>query len=210
MGVLVKLARLFLVVAFLGICATAARADDVDPKVVLQGCGGNSGTACDAVTITGQSISFSETFSCSTTCTAEEGIINGTGQNITQFSAALDTGINDTLVYSLGQGGLTGDCSLSGNILTCLGLTIVSQPTIEPEVYTTDSVVPCATAVPACIHYTGVNIVLNAGTNEGITNGETLSNNTFAVTPEPSSVLLLFSGIMVGLVGLKFRNSATS
>lgn len=186
-----KIFRFLVVVGFLAICASAARADGTDPVVTPSGCGGNSGKPCDAVTFTGAPVPVTETFTCASDgdCTADMGVVNESSSIVTEFTLAFAS-LGSTpanLTY-------TADCTSPG--FTCIQ---VSNTVIEVigTIYNGD---------PDCaVYYTGVNIELEGTTSEGLFTGAEVS--AIFSTPEPSSILLLLSGIMAGLVALKSRRN---
>lgn len=188
-----KIFRFLVVVGFLAICASAARADGTDPVVTPSGCGGNSGKPCDAVTFSGAPLTFTETFSTSacpegvTGACADMGVVNNSESIVTEFTLAFVPGSSD-------QGNYTADCSPE----TTPGFTCNNIATNVVQVIGTINFED-----PDCvIYYTGVNILLEGDASLA---GESVSV-TFS-TPEPSSILLLLSGIMAGLVALKSRRN---
>jgi hypothetical protein len=202
----VKFMRFLVVVGFLAICASAARADGVDPKVFTSGCG----TSCDAVVLTpgNTTVTVSETFSCDSSgnCTATDDVYNATGANINSFTMVFDT-LDGTLNYSCStmEEQLFTCSPVVGttNAFTFTGASVCSGNSDDYKIVEGVAVfTPDNDADDAC----GVVIGLTATTSEGISNNETVSS-TFATTPEPSSALLLLFGLMVGIVVLKFRGS---
>lgn len=215
-----KLIHLLVVVAFLGISASVARADGVDPIVTTKGCGGTTGTICDAVILgPGQtSATVSETFSCSgttsDTCLAAESVINDTGASITSFEltftgATTSGGSPLALVFSCStaEGQLFSCQSLGNNSFLFTGASLCSgspdtQDDIVDGVFTPDGDSDDGCGV--VIGLQGVNGVDPAPT---VLNGATVTAG-FA-TPEPSSALLLLFGLMGGLVSFKLlRNTS--
>lgn len=215
-----KLIRFLVVVGFLAICASAARADGVDPIITTRGCGGTS--PCDAVILgPGQTITtVSETFSCSgttsNTCTAMEAVINDTGASITSFELAFtgattSTGAPLSLIFSCDDAteGQLFSCQSLGNntFLFTAGSICTATPDTEDDII--DGVfVPDGDTDDGCgvvIGLTGVNGVDPPPTDP---NGNPLLNGATATaifnTPEPSSALLLLFGLMGGLVSFKF------
>lgn len=212
-----KLIHLLVVVAFLGISASVARADGVDPIVFTKGCGGTTGTICDLVVLTAGStnVTVPETFnSCDTFgCTAMDSVINETGAAITSFtmvfqdSVVTPTGTTETLTYACQSedpfhctpvAGTTNAFTFSGNI--CSTDDYVSN--VDGGI----TFVPDDNADDTCT--SGVTIGLHASVAENLS-GVTLTRNFFSTAaPEPSSALLLMAGLMAGLVSLKsLRNN---
>jgi hypothetical protein len=215
----VKLIHLLVVVAFLGISASVARADGVDPIVFTKGCGGTTGTICDAVLLTPGSttVTVTEFFNpanCGTdgSCTATDSVINETGAAITSFTMVFQ----DSLVTPTGTEALTYSCQSESffacspvagttNAFTFSGNSICSTDdyvSIEGSI----TFIPDDNADDTCT--SGVTIGLNATAAENLS-GVTLTRNFFSTAaPEPSSALLLMAGLMAGLVSLKsLRNN---
>jgi hypothetical protein len=116
------------------------------------------------------------------------GVLNESGAIVTEFTLAFVPGSSD-------QGNYNADCSpettpgfTCNNIATNVVQVIGTINFEDPE---------CET------YYLGVNVLLEGGASLA---GESVSV-TFS-TPEPSSILLLLSGIMAGLVALMFRRNA--
>ena len=197
------------VVAFLGISASVARADGVDPIVFTKGCGGTTGKICDAVFLTGTSANISATFACTgttaDTCTASETVINGTLAAITSFTitfnatGTLPGGGTIPLSFACAPPPEEGPSFLfhcSGtNTLTFTGGSICGDDELEAE--------PDGDECGVIIGLQGSSTT-NDPTGTGLA-GVTVSGN-FS-TPEPSSALLLLFGLMAGLVGFKSRRS---
>jgi len=194
------------VVAFLGISASVAQADGVDPIVFTKGCGGTTGKICDPEFLTPGSttLTVTESFACdiSGNCTAEDSVVNETGVAVNSFTlvlSALDSE-GQALSYSCGEGGLfncsqTGPTafSFSGNSL-CGDADDFSHGSFTPD-------------GDEC----GVIISLSGTTAEGLFTGDTVTGSfSTATTPEPSSGLLLMAGLMAGLVSLKTLRSNQS
>lgn len=209
-----KLIHFLVVVAFLGISASVALADGVDPIVFTQGCGRAGQPACDAVLLTGTSVNISATFTCSgttaDTCTASETVLNGTLAAITSFSITFNAnGIltnpdgTKTLVplsFACAPPPIEGpsflfNCSGTGNTLTFTGGSLCPENEVET--------VPDGDECGVVIGLRG-SATTNDPAGTGLNN--VTASGTFN-TPEPSSALLLLSGLMAGLVGLKSRRS---
>ena len=193
-----------MVVAFLGISASVARADSVDPIVTTKGCG--TKTVCDAVILTpGQTtVTVTEQFSCDLTgnCTAEDSVINETGKAIDSFTLVFDT-LGGTLSYFCAEGGSFTCTNDGGGAFTFTGSSICSTDANDISIGEGGVVtfIPDGDADDNCNF--GVTIGLSATTAEGITNGETVT--AVFSTPEPSSVLLLLFGLVAGMAGIKSR-----
>jgi hypothetical protein len=202
----VKLIHLLVVVAFLGISASVALADGVDPIVFTKGCGGSTGTICDPEFLTPGSttLTVTESFTCdvSGNCTATDSVVNGTGGAVNGFTlvlSALDSE-GQALTYSCGEGGFY-TCSQSGpTTFSFTGNTLCSDP---------DDFVDGTFAFDG--DECGVIIGLTGTRTEGLFTGDTVTG-TFSTsnTPEPSSGLLLMAGLMAGLVSLKSLRSNPS
>jgi hypothetical protein len=197
----VKLIHLLVVVAFLGISASVARADGIDPIVTTKGCGGTTGTICDPVLLTGTSVEISATFPTGclgSTCITSVTVLNGTLAAITSFTIAFNsTGtlpgggtVQLSFACATPSEGTTFlfQCSGTGNTLT------FTQGSLCPE-----NEGETAPDGDEC----GVIIGLqeSSTTNDPPLAGVTVSGN-FS-TPEPSSALLLLFGLMGGLVSFK-------
>lgn len=198
-GLTVKLIRFLMVVAFLGLSASAALADGVDPKVFTSGCT----SSCDAEFLTpgNTTLRVTENFTCddiSGICTAADTVINFTGMPITSFTLLFDpTDSHDnTLSYSCtGEGFFT--CHQDGpRAFTFSGASVCADPDDDSNngIFSTDG--------DEC----GVVIHLTGTKSEGLFTGDTVGAG-FSVAPEPSSALLLLLGLMAGLVSFKsFRS----
>ena len=203
-GLTVKFIYCLMVVAFLGISASVARADGVDPIVTTKGCGGT--TICDAVILTpGQTtVNVTEQFTCDLTgnCTAEDSVINETGKAIDTFTLVFDT-LGGTLSYFCGEGGSFSCTNNGGGAFTFTGSSICSTDANDISIGEGGVVtfIPDGDADDNCNF--GVTIGLSATTTEGITNGETVTATFSTPTPEPSSALLLLFGLMAGFVSFK-------
>jgi hypothetical protein len=198
----VKLIHLLVVVAFLGISASVARADGVDPIVTTRGCGGTTGTICDPILLTGTSVEISATFPATcvgATCITSVTVLNGTLAAITSFTidfnatGTLPGGGTVPLSFACAPPPVEGpsflfNCSGTGNALTFTGGSICPENEIES-----------APDGDEC----GVIIGLqeSSTTNDPALAGVTVSGNF--TTPEPSSALLLLFGLMGGLVSFK-------
>lgn len=208
-----KLIRFLVVIGFLAICASAVRADGVDPIVRVTGTCTSS--SCDAYLIgPGQSsVNFMETITCAagatdgTGCTATETIINESGNTLNSFdltltSPGLTFSCESTFTYTctpLGGGvfaitlgaGSTGFCSTDSNDI---GGTGPSSFFLMPDT-PTDTDDFCST----------IQIGLQGTSTETVTelNGAVVSGTVNA--PEPSSALLLLFGFAAALGVLKFR-----
>jgi hypothetical protein len=203
---IVKLIYMLVAVAFLGISASVAKADGVDPIVTTKGCGGTTGTICDPEFLTPgtTTLTVTESFTCdlSGNCTASDSVVNETGAAVGSFTlilSALDSE-GQALTYSCGEGGLfncsqTGPTafSFSGNTL-CSDADDFGDGTFTPD-------------GDEC----GVIIGLTGTTSEGLFTGDTVTATFSTVAaPEPSSGLLLMAGLMAGLVSLKTLRSNPS
>ena len=210
-----KLIHLLVVVAFLGISASVALADGVDPIVFTRGCGGTGQPACDAILLTGTSVNISATFACSgstaDTCSTFVDVLNGTLAAINSFTITFnatgtlpDGGGTIPLSFACATPPVEGapflfNCSGSGNTLTFTGGTLC--PENESET------VPDGDECGVVINLQGSSTT-NDPTGTGLA-GVTISGN-FSTVPEPSSALLLMAGLMAGLVGLKSYRSILS
>jgi hypothetical protein len=200
----VKLIHLLVVVAFLGISASVAVADGVDPIVFTKGCGGTTGTICDPEFLTPGSttLSVTESFICTDgTCTATDSVVNETGVAVNSFTLVLSAQDSEgqTLTYSCGEGGFFV-CSQAGpDTFTFAGNTLCADSEdLSNGTFTPDN--------DEC----GVIIGLSGTTTEGLFTGDSVTGtfSTSTATPEPSSGLLLMAGLMAGLVSLKsLRNN---
>ena len=215
-----KFMRFLVVVGFLAICASAARADGVDPGVKITGV---CQTNCDAVVIgPGQdSVNISETISCSsatdpTSCIADEYVINFSGTNLSTFDLTLNSSslsfsclaTTSTADYScspLGGGVFaftapTGStfCSTDGNDIS---------PTYSPSNPGPYTFNPDGDADDNC---SVIDVQLQGTSAETVQelNGQTVTGTLAA--PEPSSALLLLFGFMAGLAVLKFSRSTVA
>jgi len=199
----VKLIHLLVVVAFLGITASVALADGVDPIVFTKGCGGSTGTICDPEFLTPGSttLTVTESFTCdlSGNCTASDSVVNETGVAVNSFTLVLSAmdSLGHTLTYSCGEGGLFV-CSKAGpDTFTFSGGSLCAD---------SDDLTGEGTFVPdgdEC----GVTIGLSGTVSEGLFTGDTVTGTFSTAAPEPSSGLLLMAGLMAGLVTLKSRRS---
>ena len=197
-----KFIRLLMVVAFLGISATAALADGVpnDPILLTAGCGRIGQPKCDAVVLTpdNTTVTVTEKFTCndvSGNCTAQDTVINLTGVELNNFTLLLNNPANPpSFIYSCGTGAQFFNCFKNGpTSFTFSGNTLCADP---------DSDLVEGTFVPdgdEC----GVIIGLSGTKAEGIMTGTTVIGTASFSAPEPSSALLLVFGLMAGLVGLK-------
>jgi hypothetical protein len=224
----VKIIYILVVVAFLGISASVARADGADPIVFTKGCGGSGQIACDAALITGTagafSASFSATFMCSptadaSTCFASEDLINITGATVDTFDLALNpvsVGLIP-LTFSCEAGGFfvcTQNSALdftfsgvsNGNSLCSAEMDDVT-PSGQPGQYIFNGEMP-PDADDTC---SGITIGMQGVTGEPNLDGVTVTGSVSSVsTPEPSSALLLLFGLMAGLVSFKTFRSTLS
>jgi hypothetical protein len=212
----VKLIHLLVVVAFLGISASVALADGVDPIVFTRGCGGIGQPACDAIFLTGTSATISATFACSgstpDTCTASETVLNGTFDAITHFTLAFnatgilpDNGGTIPLSFACAPPPVEGppflfNCSSSGNTLSFTGGSLCPENEGETA--------PDGDECGVIIDLQG-STTTNDPTGTGLA-GVKISANFSTAAPEPSSALLLMAGLMAGLVGLKSYRSILS
>ena len=196
-----RLIHLLVVVAFLGISASVALADGVDPIVTTKGCGGTTGTICDPEFLTPGSttLTVTESFTCdlSGNCTAQDSVVNETGVAVNSFTLVLSAMDSEgqTLTYSCGDGGLFA-CSQTGpDSFTFSGNSLCadSDDLGEEGTFTPDG--------DEC----GVIIGLSGTTGEGLFTGDTVTGTFSTAAPEPSSGLLLMAGLMAGLVTLKSR-----
>lgn len=194
-----KLIHLLVVVAFLGISASVAFADGVDPIVFTKGCGGTTGKICDPEFLTPGSttLTVTESFTCdiSGNCTAEDSVVNGSGVAVSSFTLVLSAQDSEgqTLAYSCGEGGFFA-CSQAGpDTFTFSGNTLCadSDDLTEGGTFVLDG--------DEC----GVTIGLSGTTAEGLFTGDTVTGTFSTATPEPSSGLLLMAGLMAGLLSLK-------
>jgi hypothetical protein len=193
----VKLIHLLVVVAFLGISASVARADGVDPFVGTKGCGGTTGTICDPEFLTpgNTTLTVTESFTCdlSGNCAAEDSVVNETGAAVGNFSlvlSALDSE-GQALTYSCEEGGLY-TCSQAGpDTFNFSGNTLCS----DADDFADGTFAPDGDECGVIIRLTGT-------TAEGLFTGDTVTA-AFSTAPEPSSALLLMAGLMAGLVSLK-------
>ena len=196
--------RFLLVVAFLGFCASAARADGTDPVVRTLGCGGIGQPRCATVLLTpgNTSVTVNETFSCDLTgCTAMEDVINMTDTAITSFSLvfANPDSLGRTLSYSCADSESNSLFSCSGGptALFFTGASLCADPDADLTEEDGGTFTPDG---DEC----GVIIALSASLSEGITTGESVSATFSTSTPEPSTALLLLFGLMGGgLVSFK-------
>jgi hypothetical protein len=213
----VKLIHLLVVVAFLGISASVARADGVDPIVRITGvCQSN----CDAVVIgPGQtSVGISETIACfpgatnGLGCTANEDVINFSGATLTAFDLSLSSpgltfGCLSTGTYictDLGGGlfaftvptGGTPFCSTDGNDIS---------PTFDPSNPGPYTFVADNDADDNC---SVIQIGLQGTATETVKQLDGAVVTGTLNTPEPSSALLLLFGLMAGVVVLKFSRTS--
>lgn len=216
-GDLVKLARLLLVVAFMATSASLAFADGADPIVFTKGC--TSTKPCDAVVLTSnnQTAAVNFTFSPSTFFPgydeADQIVINATGSVITDFTLSFSTvglsftcdngvitgtqffscsqpnGTGTTLLSFHGSFGPSGFCSADSNDWS---FNSDGSGTFTDDSGDDDD--KCST----------LEIGLLALPSAGL-DGKTISSTL--TVPEPSSALLLFCGLMVGLVGMKFTRT---
>jgi hypothetical protein len=201
----VKLIHLLVVVAFLGISASVAQADGVDPIVFTKGCGGTTGKICDPEFLTPGSttLTVTESFTCdlSGNCTAEDSVVNGTGAVVDSFTLVLSARDSEgqALTYSCGEEGFF-TCSQSGpTSFSFTGNTLCSDPDdLSDGTFVFDG--------DEC----GVIIGLSGTTAEGLFTGDTVTGTFSTATPEPSSGLLLMAGLMAGLVSLKSLRSNLS
>jgi hypothetical protein len=210
----VKLIHLLVLVAFLGISASVALADGVDPIVFTKGCGGT--TVCDAELLTPGSttVTVTETFnSCDTfgNCTATDSVINETGAAINSFTMVFNN-LDGTLTYSCQSESFFSCTPVEGttNAFTFTGNSVCSTDPGDVTIGEdgTATYTPDGDADDNC--FSGVTIGLNATAAENL-QGVTLTDNTFSIaTPEPSSGLLLMAGLMAGLVSLKSLRSNPS
>jgi len=194
----VKLIYLLVVVAFLGVSASVAQADGVDPVVFTKGCGGTTGKICDPEFLTPGSttLTVTESFTCdlSGNCTAEDSVVNESGVAVNAFSlilSALDSE-GQALTYGCGEGGLF-NCSQSGpTAFSFSGGSLCADADDLTDGFIADG--------DEC----GVIISLTGTTAEGLFTGDTVTGTfSLATTPEPSSGLLLMAGLMSGLLSLK-------
>jgi hypothetical protein len=223
----VKLIHLLVVVVFLGISASVALADGVDPIVFTRGCGGSGQVACDAALITGTagnfSANFSATFSCSsltdaTTCFASDDLINLTGAIVSVFNLTLNpvSVLGNPLIFSCEAGGYfacTQNSALSftfsgvptGNSLCSTDSNDVTPTPGQPGQFT---FVPDGDADDTC---SGITIGMQGTTGDPNLQGVTVTGSVSNVSaPEPSSALLLLFGLMAGLVSFKTFRSTLS
>lgn len=183
--------RFLLVVAFLGFCASAARADGTDPVVHTLGCGGIGQPRCATVLLTpgNTSVTFTETFNCDTSgnCTAMADVINETSNAITSFGMVFTNpdSLGRTLTYFCEEGGFF-TCHKDGP--TAFSFT---DNTLCAD---SDALAEEGDGVDGC----GVIIGLSATVSEGITTGESVISTFSTSTPEPSTALLLLFGLMGG------------
>jgi hypothetical protein len=199
---IVKLIRLFIVVVFLGVCASVAFADSTsDPIVFTKGCGGAGQPACKTVLLTpGETtVTVSETFNCTgtttDTCSAIEDVINESGATVTSFFLAFQPVSVDNipLSFSCAPGSFLFTCSPSGNNTFAFtgGSLCSDSDDLEGGVFTPDG--------DEC----GVIIGLQGIAGEPSLQGVTVTSTFSTSAPEPSSAVLLLFGLMVGLVGFK-------
>lgn len=201
-----KFIYLLMVVAFLGISASVARADGVDPIVTTKGCGGTTGTICDPEILTpgNTTLTVTEAFHCDAlgnNCTAEDSVINETGVAINSFSLVLDN-LDGTLSYTCGTGGFFTCALVAGtnNTFTFAGganSICADSDDLKGGTFTPDG--------DEC----GVIIHLAGAAGESLA-GVTVTGTFSTAAPEPSSGLLLMAGLMAGLVSLKTLRSNPS
>ena len=201
-----KLIYLLVVVAFLGISASVARADGVDPIVTTRGCGGTTNTPCDAEFLTPgtTTLTVTESFTCDSSgnCTASDSVVNETGGAVDAFSLVLSQKDSEgqTLTYGCGADGFFVCSPVPGttNAFTFAGNSLCSDADdFVGGTFSADG--------DEC----GVIIALSGTTAEGLFTGDKVTG-TVSTTPEPSSGLLLMAGLMAGLVSLKSLRSNPS
>jgi|SRR5882724_2375715 len=197
------------VVAFLGVSASVAQADGVDPIVFTKGCGGTTGKICDPEFLTpgNTTLTVTEAFKCDAfgnNCTAEDSVVNETGVAINSFSLVLDN-LDGTLTYSCGNvesqffacspvAGTTNAFTFTGGSNSlCADADDLSHGSFTPD-------------GDEC----GVIISLSGTTGESLSGVTVTGTFSTASTPEPSSGLLLMAGLMAGLVSLKTLRSNQS
>ena len=202
-----KLIHVLVVVAFLGISASVARADGVDPIVSTKGCGGTTGTICDPEFLTPGSttLTVTETFTCdlSGNCIAEDSVVNETGAAVSAFSlvlSALDSA-GHALTYSCDTSGEPlFACSQAGpDTFNFSGNTLCS----DADDFADGTFAPDGDECGVIISLTGTQ-------TEGLFTGDTVTASFSVAAPEPSSGLLLMVGLMAGLVSLKSLRSNPS
>jgi len=190
----VKLIYLLVVVAFLGVSASAARADGVDPIVFTKGCGGTTGKICDPEFLTpgNTTLTVTEAFKCDAfgnNCTAEDSVVNETGVAINSFSLVLGN-LDGALNYSCGnvesQFFACSPVEGTTNAFTFTGASLCADSDdLKGGTFTPDG--------DEC----GVIISLSGVAGESLA-GVTVTGTFSTATPEPSSGLLLMAGLMAG------------
>ena len=215
-----KIARLLLIVAFLGICCSVASADGTDPKVFTSGCGGRGQPACDADFLTPSDptvLHVTFTFLAADDknnpdkgqVAAFDDIVNWTGGDIGSFILDLDSiaSNGDQLSYACGGNSLNGafNCTqLGADSFRFDGGVLCSLPPPDngPDAQTAYSWI----SAPPAPCQIGERFFLEASLPGDPSNlvGATVGATVFA--PEPSSAFLLLIGLGAGAFMLRKRS----
>ena len=209
-----KLIHLLVVVAFLGISASVALADGVDPIVFTQGCGRAGQPACDANILTspGQTLAITLTFSGGL---ATDAIINESGVTITNFTVSFT--VPSTLTFQgCAEGGFFTCNEISGPpagqagtaVFSLTGASLCSSDSNDWSISETGvaTFVPDDDADDNC--QSAFNLQLQTVAGEVIADGTRVAATVAA--PEPSSGLLLLFGLSASLLAFKRLSSAAA
>ena len=204
-----KIARLLIVAALLGISCTAALADSTDPILFTKGCGGKGQPACDAFVLTASNLSIPITLTFADIGgqeIAQADIINDTGKTLSDFTVSFD--VNPGLSFTGCQTGGFFTCtplfsgpvtsgiasfSLTGNSLCSTDSNDWINGVVGGTFRSDDD------ADDSCTF--GFTLGLLAGSNDTVLTGEKVFGTVSA--PETSSGLFLAIGLLSALVVLK-------